>query len=80
MRHIINFTGDYGLARHGAVFQTLFSTPKPQPIPAPAPMPTPDDQATNVAKRRAQAAAQTRTGRQSTILTDYGQASGKFGG
>lgn len=59
----------------------LFSAPKPAPIPAPAPMPTPDDQASQAAKRKSMAAAQTRTGRSSTILTDYGNSSGgKFGG
>ncbi len=59
----------------------LFSSPKAPAIPAPAPMPTPDDQATTAAKRKAQVAAQTRTGRSSTILTDYGNSTGgKFGG
>jgi hypothetical protein len=43
-------------------------------------MPTPDDNAALAAKKKAMAAAQTRTGRSSTILTDYGTSQGKFGG
>lgn len=60
---------------------SLFSTPKAPPIPPPAVMPTPDDAAVMAAKKKAKTAAQTRTGRQSTILTDYGVAGGsKLGG
>jgi hypothetical protein len=43
-------------------------------------MPTPDDQAVQAAKKKSMAAAQTRTGRSSTIMTDYGTPKGKFGG
>jgi len=59
---------------------SLFSSPKTPVIPPPAPMPTPDDNAALAAKKKAMAAAQTRTGRSSTILTDYGTSQGKFGG
>lgn len=58
----------------------LFKTPKAPVVPPPAPMPTPDDEASRMAKRKAMAAAQSRSGRQSTILTDFGQAKDKFGG
>lgn len=56
----------------------LFKTPKAPPIQAPAAMPTPDDANVSAARRRAEVATRTRTGRQSTILTDYG--GGKLGG
>ena len=56
---------------------SLFSTPKAPVIPPPAVMPTPDTEGVNAAKKKAQLAAATRTGRQSTILTDYGD---KLGG
>lgn len=64
-----------------ANFKSLFSTPKtPTPVvPPPAPMPTPDDNAALAAKKKAQMAASTRTGRSSTILTDSNSGS-KFGG
>ena len=59
----------------------ILSTPKPPVIPPPAPMPVPDDEAAMAAKKRALKAASTRTGRSSTILTDYGTAkSEKLGG
>jgi hypothetical protein len=41
----------------------------PAPAPAPMAMPTPDDEAVKAARRRQLAAAQTRGGRQSTILS-----------
>lgn len=56
---------------------SLFSTSKAPVIPPPAVMPTPDDAGVNAAKKKVMAAAATRTGRQSTILTDYGD---KLGG
>jgi hypothetical protein len=59
----------------------ILSTPKAPVIPPPAVMPTPDDAAVMAAKKKANVAARTRTGRQSTILTDYGVAGGnKLGG
>lgn len=59
----------------------LFSTPKAPPITPPAPMPDTQDAATQAARKKATMAAQTRTGRASTILTDYGTpGSDKFGG
>lgn len=59
----------------------LFSTPKAPVIPPPAPMPTPDDAAILAAKKKTVAAARLRTGRSSTILTDYGTPkSDRFGG
>lgn len=60
----------------------LFSAPKAPVVPPPAPMPTPDDEASLAAKRKAQKAAASRSGRQSTILTDFGSATGgnKLGG
>jgi hypothetical protein len=61
---------------------SIFSAPKaPPPPPPPAPMPVPDDVASDKAKKKQIAAASTRTGRSSTILTDYGTPAGsKFGG
>ena len=60
---------------------SLFSTPKPPTIPPPAVMPTPDDEASKMAKKKNLMAAATRTGRSSTILTDYGTPkSEKLGG
>jgi hypothetical protein len=54
--------------------KSLFGgAPKPVVTP-PAVMPTPDDEAVKAAKKRKQAAAMQSTGRQSTILTDYGNA------
>jgi hypothetical protein len=72
----------WGLSLFGNVcHQTLFSTPKAPVIPPPAVMPTPDSAGVNVAKKKALMAAATRTGRSSTILTDYGSAStDKLGG
>lgn len=59
---------------------SLFSSPKAPVVTPPAPMPTPDDAATQVAKKKAMSAAQSRAGsRSSTILSDYGQKD-KFGG
>ena len=59
----------------------LVNTPKAPPIPPPAVMPTPDDANVMVAKKKAMQAAAQRTGRASTILTDYGTPkSEKFGG
>ena len=60
---------------------SIFSAPpKPPAITAPAPMPVSDDKAILAAKKKAQMAASTRTGRSSTILTDYGSAQdNKFG-
>lgn len=59
----------------------IFSTPKPPQIPPPAVMPTPDDNAVMQAKKKAVVAARSRTGRSSTILTDYGTpSSDKLGG
>lgn len=64
-----------------ANFKSIFSTPKAPVIPPPAVMPVPDDEAAMRAKKKAIAAASTRTGRSSTILTDYGTPkSDKFGG
>ena len=56
----------------------MFSAPKAPIVPPPAPMPTPDDNAVMAAKKKAQAAASTRTGRASTILTDSNSGT-KFG-
>lgn len=51
----------------------LFSKPeKPKPPPPPAVMPDPDDDTILQAKRRRTAAAQARSGRLSTILSDGG--------
>jgi len=55
----------------------LFSSPKVAPPPPPVVMPTPDDQASVMAKRRQMGAAQVRSGRQSTIMT---QNKDSFGG
>lgn len=55
----------------------LFSTPKTPVIPPPAVMPSPDSAGVSAAKKKALMAAATQTGKQSTILTDYGQ---KLGG
>ena len=53
----------------------LFGGGAPKPtIAPPAVMPTPDDEAVRAAKKRKQAAAMATSGRQSTILTDYGNA------
>lgn len=53
----------------------LFSgPPAPAPIPAPAPMPAPNDAAIAAAKRQQEAAILARSGRQSTILSDYGNS------
>jgi hypothetical protein len=49
----------------------LMSTPKPAPITPPAVMPTPDDAAVQAAKKAQLAAMAQRTGRQSTMLSDY---------
>lgn len=59
----------------------LFSTPKAPPVQPPAPMPVPDTVITSKNKKAATLAAQQRTGRSSTIMTDYGVAGkDKFGG
>jgi len=59
----------------------LFSAPKAPVIPPPSVMPVPDDAASLRAKKKSLAAASTRTGRSSTILTDYGTPkSDKLGG
>lgn len=55
----------------------------PPPPPPPAPMPVQDDAAVQAAKRKQQQASAVRSGRQSTILTDYGSGLGgseKMGG
>lgn len=53
---------------------------KPSVTP-PAVMPTADDEAVRAAKKRKQAAAMATSGRQSTILSDYGNTgSDKLGG
>lgn len=60
--------------------------PKPKAPPAPpppAPMPAQDDAAIQAAKKKQQQAASIRSGRQSTILTDFGTGLGtsdKMGG
>lgn len=48
----------------------LLGKPKTPTLPPPTPMPVPDDEQSRAAKRRADAAAQTRGGRSSTILSD----------
>lgn len=58
----------------------IFSTPKTPVVPPPAPMPTPDDELAAKAKKKAIVAATTRSGRQSTILTEFGQNRDKLGG
>lgn len=59
----------------------ILSTPKAPVIPPPAPMPTPDSEEMAKAKKKQQAAAMSRTGRQSTIMTNFGQQTGeKLGG
>jgi hypothetical protein len=59
----------------------ILSTPKAPVIPPPAPMPTPDSAEMAKAKKKQQAAAMSRTGRQSTIMTNFGQTGGdKLGG
>lgn len=58
---------------------TLFKTPKAPTLAAPTPMPTPDTPEVDNARRRQVAAAQQRTGRMSTILSDMG-GSEKLGG
>ncbi len=51
---------------------SLVSSPKPAPVKPPAPMPTMDDSQVLAAKKKQQQANAMRTGRASTILTDYG--------
>lgn len=60
----------------------ILSTPKaPPPSPPPAVMPTQDDAAVMAAKKKQMQASAQRTGRSSTILTDYGTPkTDKFGG
>lgn len=59
---------------------SLFGSPKPPAIKPPAPAPTIDDEAIKRAKRKQLLSATQRSGRQSTILTDYGGgASDKLG-
>lgn len=58
----------------------LFKAPKAPVVPPPAPMPVPNDEAVVAAKKKTVSAARTRGGRQSTILTDFGQAGDKLGG
>lgn len=62
----------------------ILSAPKPAPpppLPPPTPLPDIGDAKTQAAKKKTLAAAASRTGRASTILTDYGTAGGdKFGG
>ena len=69
----------------------ILSTPKaPPPPPLPPPTPMPDAEANKALLKRKAAANATRTGRSSTILTDYGASmggnapagasGGKFGG
>ena len=54
---------------------TMHSPKQEKPVVTPpAVMPTPDDAAVAAAKKRKLAAAMQTSGRQSTILTDYGQA------
>lgn len=57
---------------------SLFSTPKAPPIPPPTPMPVPDSKVIAANKKKAAISAQTRSGRQSTILSD--SSGSKFGG
>lgn len=60
---------------------SILSAPKAPVIPPPAPMPTPDSEEMAKAKKKQQAAAMSRTGRQSTIMTNFGQQTGeKLGG
>lgn len=54
----------------------LLSTPKAPTIPPPATMPTPNSTEEALAKKKVLMAAATRTGRQSTILTDQSNALG----
>lgn len=59
---------------------SLFAPKTSKPVVTPPTvMPTPDDTAVREAKKRKQAAAMQSSGRQSTILTDYGN-SDKLGG
>lgn len=67
----------FSSARHGP----LVSSPKAPVVPEPTPIPDVEDAQVAKARRKVQTAAQSRTGRQSTILTDYGVAkSEKLGG
>lgn len=50
---------------------SLFKGPPKPVVTPPAVMPTPDDEAVKAAKKRKTAASMQRSGRQSTILTDY---------
>jgi hypothetical protein len=51
---------------------SLFSPKVPKPtVTPPTTMPTMDDEAVQAAKRKKAAEIQARSGRQSTILTDY---------
>ena len=61
---------------------SIFSAPKPPPPPPPpAPMPTTDDAAVAAAKKKQIQMASAKSGRASTILTDFGAAkTDKFGG
>ncbi len=51
---------------------SLFSKPAKPVMTPPAVMPTPDDEQVRAAKKRQLQASQQKSGRQSTILTDYG--------
>lgn len=51
---------------------SLFSKPQKPTITPPAVMPTPDDAEVRAAKKRKLASVMQQSGRQSTILTDYG--------
>lgn len=55
---------------------SLFSTPKQPQIKPPAPIPQTDDQAVRDAKRKQLASQQSRSGRQSTILSQDGTTLG----
>lgn len=52
----------------------IFSTPKQPSIPKPTAIPDENDAAILAAKKKARAASAAASGRQSTILTDYGVA------
>jgi hypothetical protein len=54
---------------------SLFAPKTPKPVVTPPTvMPTPDDTQVKAAKKRQRAASLQSSGRQSTILTDYGSA------
>lgn len=69
----------------GGLKSIISGPPKPKPVPAPpppAPIPEPDskvDENVAEAEKKQRLAAVSRTGRASTILSDYGGNTNKLG-